>query len=209
MYVPAAFAENNPAKLYEFIRRYSFAVLTSNGPDGLIASHLPLLLDTEANADHHGYLLGHMARANPQWRQVENDVLAVFSGPHAYVSPSWYEEDGTVPTWNYVAVHAYGIFRVVEDQETLLEILRRSVRAYENPRPEPWLFDESAPHVEKMLKMIVGFRIEITRLEGKWKLNQNHSEARRHKVMTALADRPDDDSKAIASLMRENLTGLK
>ena len=97
--------------------------------------------------------------------------MAVFSGPHAYVSPSWYEEEGTVPTWNYVAVHAYGTFHVVEDRDGLLDILRRSVTAYEGPRPEPWAFDESAPHVETMLKAIVGFRIEITRLEGKWKLS--------------------------------------
>jgi transcriptional regulator len=203
MYVPAAFAETDPAKLHEFMRRNSFAVLTSNGEGGLVGSHLPLLLDPDAGP--HGHLLGHMARANPQWRKVEGEVMAVFSGPHAYVSPSWYEEGGTVPTWNYVAVHAYGTFHVVEDREALLDILRRSVTAYESSRPAPWTFDESAPHVEKMLKAIVGFRIEITRLEGKWKLSQNHPEGRRRKVVRALAERPDQDSKVIADLMKEGL----
>jgi transcriptional regulator len=177
MYVPAAFAETDKAKLHEFVRRNSFAVLTSNGEGGLVASHLPLLLDAEAGPN--GHLLGHMARANPQWRGVRGEVMAVFSGPHAYVSPSWYEEEGTVPTWNYVAVHAYGTFHLVEDRDGLLDILRRSAAAYESPLPEPWPFDESAGHVEKMLKAIVGFRIDITRLEGKWKLSQNHSEGRR------------------------------
>ncbi len=203
MYIPAAFAETDTAKLHEFMRRHSFAILTSIGGNGLVASHLPLLLDVAAGP--RGHLLGHMARANPQWRRVEGEVMAVFSGPDAYVSPSWYEEDGTVPTWNYVAVHAYGAFRFVEDRDGLLDILRRSVMTHEGPRSEPWAFDESAPHVEGMLKAIVGFRIEITRLEGKWKLSQNHPEERRRKVVRALAERPDQDSKTIADLMGEKL----
>jgi transcriptional regulator len=143
MYVPAAFAETDKAKLHEFMRRHGFAFLTSNAGDGLVASHLPLLLDAEAGPN--GHLLGHMARANPQWRDARGEVMAVFSGPHAYVSPSWYEEEGTVPTWNYVAVHAYGSFHVVEDREGLLDILRRSVLTYESPRPDLWAFDESEP----------------------------------------------------------------
>ncbi len=203
MYVPAAFAVTDRARLHEFMGRYSFALLTSHGGGGLVASHLPLLLD--ADAGPHGHLLGHMARANPQWRDVRGEVMVVFSGPHAYVSPSWYGEAGTVPTWNYVAVHAYGTFHVVEDREGLLAILRRSVLAHEGPRPDPWTFDESGPHVEKLLEAIVGFRIEVTRLEGKWKLNQNHTEERRRRVVRALEARPDDDSQAIASIMKEGL----
>jgi transcriptional regulator len=203
MYVPSAFSETETAALHEFMTRESFAVLTSHGPSGLIASHLPLLLDAEAGPK--GTLFGHMARANPHWRRVEGEVMAVFSGPHAYVSPSWYEEVGTVPTWNYVAVHAYGAFQTFDDRDRLLDVLRRSVRFYEGPRPAPWAFDESAGHVDKMLRAIVGFRIEITRLEGKWKLSQNHPERRQRKVASALAARPDDDSQAIARLMEERL----
>jgi transcriptional regulator len=199
MYVPAAFDESDPARLQAFIRQHSFAVLTSRYEGGLMASHLPLLLDAEAGP--RGHLLGHMARANPHWRRVEGEVLVVFSGPHAYVSPSWYEEQGTVPTWNYVAVHATGTFHRVEDREPLLEILRRSVSTYERPRSNPWTFDDSATHVETLLKAIVGFRIEISRLEGKWKLSQNHSEARRLKVMRALESQPDQESQAVAALM--------
>jgi transcriptional regulator len=157
MYVPAAFAETDPAKLHEFIRRHGFAVLTSHGEGGLFASHLPLILDVETGP--HGTLVGHIARANPQWRRVEGEVLAVFSGPHAYVSPSWYEEGGTVPTWNYVAVHAHGTFHVVEERDGLLDILRRSVMIYESSRPAPWTFEESAPHVETMLKAIEAVKV--------------------------------------------------
>jgi transcriptional regulator len=199
VYTPAVFVESDPDQLHDFIRCHSFAVLTSQGESGLIASHLPLLLDAEAGP--HGRLLGHMARANPQWRYVRGEVMAVFSGPHAYVSPSWYEEEGTVPTWNYVAVHAYGTFHVVQEREPLLEILRRSVQTYEGLRPEPWTFDESAPHVETLLGAIVGFCVEISRLEGKWKLSQNQPEERRQRVLRALASQPDADSKAIAAMM--------
>lgn len=203
MYVPAAFARTETADLHGFMRRYSFAALTSSGERGLIASHLPLLLD--ADAGPHGHLLGHMARANSQWREARGEVMAVFAGPHAYVSPSWYGEPGTVPTWNYVAVHAYGPLRIVEDREGLLDILRRTVSTYESPRPEPWAFDEAEPHVENLLRAIVGFRIGITRLEGKWKLSQNHPPGRRRKVIGALRARPDDDSRAIARLMTDEM----
>jgi transcriptional regulator len=205
VYVPATFAETDTAKLHEFMRRYSFAVLTTRCEDGLVASHLPILLD--ADAGPFGYLFGHMARANTQWKGVLGEALVIFSGPHAYVSPAWYEEDGTVPTWNYAAVHAYGTFHRIEGRDELLNILHRSVMAYETPRPEPWAFDPSAPHVEAMLKAIVGFRIEISRLEGKWKLSQNHPERRRRKVMRALEARTDDDSQAIVRLMQERLPG--
>jgi transcriptional regulator len=204
VYVPTAFAESDTARLHDFMRRNSFALLTSHGECGLMASHLPLLL--EPDVEPHGRLLGHMARANLQWRFVRGEVMAVFSGPHAYISPSWYEEDGTVPTWSYVAVHAYGVFSPVEDRDELLAILQRSVQVYEGSRPEPWPFDPSAEHVDKMLKAIIGFRIKITRLEGKWKLNQNHSEERRRRVVRALEAQDDENSRAIAALIGDRLS---
>lgn len=203
MYVPASFAQTDTARLHEFMRRHSFAVLTTQGVGGLVAGHLPLLLDPDAGP--HGHLIGHMARANPQWRDVRGEAMVVFSGPHAYVSPAWYEEPGTVPTWNYVAVHAYGTFRLVEGRDGLLDILRRTVTAYESPRAEPWAFDESEPHVEPMLGAIVGFRIEIARLEGKWKMSQNHPEGRRRKVIDGLRGRADEGSRSVAALMSEGL----
>ena len=203
MYVPASFAETDTTALHAFMRRNSFAVLTTHGEEGLAASHLPLLLDAEVGT--RGRLYGHMARANPQWRQAESDALAVFSGPHAYVSPTWYQEEATVPTWNYVAVHAYGRLRIVDDEDAVLEILRRSVATYEAAMPVPWTFDAASSYVRSQLKAIVGFHIEIERLEGKWKLNQNHPEHRRRRVAEALGARPDADSLAIAELMRQGL----
>ena len=201
MYRPTVFAETETSRLHEFMRRNSFAILTSMSESGLQASHLPILLDAQHGSL--GQLQGHMARANGQWRDLVGEVMVIFAGPHAYVSPSWYEEEGTVPTWNYVAVHAYGTFEIVEERAPLLEILRRSVSAYEGSRPDPWLFDETASHVETMLKAIVGFQIAISRLEGKWKLSQNQPERRRECVIQALSAQPDENSQAIANLMKE------
>jgi transcriptional regulator len=203
MYVPASFQMSDASELHAFMRTHSFAMLVTLGKAGMVASHLPLLLDTDAGP--HGRLLGHMARANPQWRDVEGEALAIFPGPHVYVSPTWYESPGTVPTWNYVAVHAYGALRLVEDRDGLHDILSRSVAVYERGMPEPWSYDVSDPDIDKMLKAIVGSRIEISRLEGKAKLNQNHSEERRRKVIRALESQTDEDSQAIAKLMTATL----
>jgi len=200
MYIPASFAETDSAKLHEFMRKHSFATLVTRNEIGIVAGHLPLLF--QASAGRMGSLIGHMARANPQWSDVRGEVMAVFTGPHAYISPTWYETTGTVPTWNYAAVHAYGTFQVVEDRESLLDILRGTVEYYESPRQEPWIIDETAPSLDQLLRGITGFRIEITRLEGKWKLSQNHPEERRGRVIKALEAQPDEDSQAIAAMMR-------
>jgi transcriptional regulator len=205
MYIPASFQMSDPSELHAFMREQSFALLVTQGKAGMVASHLPLLLN--ADAGPHGMLFGHMARANPQWRDVEGEALAIFTGPHVYVSPTWYESPGTVPTWNYVAVHAYGELRLVEDRDGLHDILSRSVAVYEGGMPEPWSFNASDPDIDKMLKSIVGFRIEISRLEGKAKLNQNHSEERCRKVIRALAAQTDENSRAIAKLMTSALNG--
>ena len=205
MYNPASFAQHDVSKLHAFLRRHSFATLVSSGEGGLVASHLPLLLDPRAG--RLGHLLGHMARANPQWRQVEGEVLAIFQGPHTYISPSWYEEPGMVPTWNYVAVHAYGTWQLVDQRGELLEILRHAIAFYEGPRPEPWSLDLEGERLEGLLRSIVGFRIEISRLEGKWKLSQNHPEERRRKVIRGLRQQSGDDSQQIATLMEQRLPG--
>jgi transcriptional regulator len=183
------------------MRRHSFALLTSHGVGGLFASHLPLLFDAEVGP--HGHLLGHMARANPQWRHVAGEVLVVFSGPHAYISPTWYEAERVVPTWNYVAVHVYGTFQVVGERDELLGIARDMVRFYESPLPRPWDFDPESEYAHKMLQGIVGFRVEVTRMEGKWKLGQNHPEERREKAARALEQHQDENSRAVAELMRQ------
>jgi transcriptional regulator len=203
MYVPSYFNQPDLATLHQFIERHSFALLCSSGADGTpFASHLPLLLDRQSAAP--GVLVGHMARANPQWRHADGrPVLAVFHGPHVYVSPAWYEAEDVVPTWNYVAVHATGVFRALHDRDALLRIVSDSVAYYESSRPQPWRLDVSGAYLERMLKGIVGFRIEIEKIEGKWKLSQNHPAERRAKVVRALRERGGPDDEAIARMMEQ------
>jgi len=206
MYIPQAFAEADQGKLHGFIEAHSFGLLVSAHEGGPFASHLPFLLERDAGP--HGTLVGHMARANPQWRHTDGrPVLAVFSGPHAYVSPSWYEAENVVPTWNYAAVHVYGTFESVEDPAELLGIVRDTVRVYEAAMPRPWQLDEASAYSRGMLRQIVGFRVRVGRIEGKWKLNQNHPEERRRKVVRALEQIAGDDAREVAALMREQLDG--
>ncbi len=205
MYIPASFAETDLGRLHEFIERHSFGILVTQSQGSSFASHLPFLLDREAGSN--GTLIGHLARANPQWRQVHSrEVMVIFSGPHVYISPSWYEAQLVVPTWNYVAVHAYGRVTWIEEPAKLREIVDASVQTYERSRPEPWTLNAPDEFINQLLQQIVGFRIEITRLEGKWKLNQNQPVERREKVIRALRDRDDDNAREIADAMTESLS---
>ena len=208
MYIPAAFAETDLTKLHDFIEREQ---LWRPGVAGRwaapCASHSGPFCSSRTTGPH-GTLVGHMARANPQWQQAGGEMaLAIFSGPHAYVSPTWYQAEQVVPTWNYSAVHAYGKVQVVEDKAALLDIVRRSVRVYERAMPRPWSFDGSEAFVERLLVQIVGFRIEIKTVEGKFKLNQNHPVERRRKVVRALQQRGDENALAVAAMMKGMLPG--
>ncbi|HSG69635.1 MAG TPA: FMN-binding negative transcriptional regulator, partial [Planctomycetaceae bacterium] len=180
MYNPASFVQNDLPTLHSFIARHSFATLISQSADGPDVSHLPLLLDCEQNR-----LLGHFARANPHWQTLDGQsVLAVFHGPHAYISPAWYEVPNTVPTWNYAVVHVRGLCQIVEDRAQTREILERTVQTFEADRPNPWSIDEVEPELlAKLISSIVAFTISIEQIEGKWKLNQNHDELRRRRVI--------------------------
>jgi transcriptional regulator len=202
MYTPPSFAVSDLAQLHAAIERYSFALIISRQDERLVASHLPLLLDRQAGAS--GTLWGHFARANPQWREAGGqEVLVVFSGPHAYISPQWYQAERVVPTWNYVAVHAYGRLELIEDPRETLALLERTVSHYEAAQPEPWkLADQPPEFIEQLARQIVAFRIPIDRLEGKWKLNQNHPAERRERVAAVLAAAGGADEQEIASLMR-------
>jgi len=201
MYVPPHFAESDPVKLHDFIERHSFGLLISQVDAVPFATHLPFLL--ERHSGPHGTLIGHMARANPHWKAIGDQTgLTVFSGPHAYISPTWYESDNVVPTWNYAAVHACGRIKLIEDDDALLQIVQRSVDVYEGAMPSPWTLDTTGSFVERLLAQIVGFRIEIERIEGKWKMSQNHPVERREKVMRALQKQGGDDALGVAELMR-------
>src|SRR5262245_15668795 len=173
MYTPAAFAEADLTRLHDLIEQNSFGLLVSQVEGLPFATHLPFLLDRTAGP--RGTLACHVARANPQWRDVGGQTaLAIFSGPHAYISPTWYEAEQVVPTWNYAAVHVYGRVQVVEDEGALLDIVQKMVRVYEQAMPRPWSFDPSATFAGRLLGQIVGLRLEVERIEGKLKMSQNH-----------------------------------
>jgi transcriptional regulator len=200
MYTPASFKQPDPEKLFGLIERHSFGLLVTEQEGELAASHLPLLVDRNAGAN--GHLLGHVARANPQWQGLAGrEVLAIFSGPHAYVSPTWYGAASMVPTWNYQAVHVYGRFELIEDKTALLELLRATVDKYEALQPRPWNFADDDAYVQKLLAGIIGFRIVISRVEGKWKLGQNHTAEVRRRAAEQLLTQDDTDAQAIGRLM--------
>jgi transcriptional regulator len=201
LYVPPAFAHTDSAELAAFVREHSFALLISGGEGALEASHLPLFF--ESATDGRSVLYGHMARANTHWQRAEGNVLAVFSGPHAYISPTWYEARQVVPTWNYAAVHISGQLSIIDDPDESLVVLQRLVEFYERGRPEPWRFDFHDEWIRKLAAAIVTFRIDVTSVEGKLKMSQNQPLERRTKVIAALERDGDDASLAVAALIRK------
>lgn len=172
IYVPPHFRVEDRARLVEFMRAHAFATLVSVGDAGLDVSHVPLLVDLDGESIR---LRGHLARANGQWERLEGakHVTAIFHGPHAYVSPTWYVTHPSVPTWNYAVVHAHGSARLTEEAE-LHEVVSELSAQYEAGNRPPWkLSAQPAAYVSSMLGMIVGFEIEVARVEGKFKLSQN------------------------------------
>lgn len=207
MYLPAAFKEENRDRLLDFIEQHSFGVLVSQLDNTPFATHLPFLV--ERNDSGPCALIGHMARANPQSTQAEGQtVLSIFSGPHAYVSPTWYEAPNTVPTWNYAAVHTTGPFKIVADPIEAEAIVAKTVHFYEANQASPWRFEPS-DYYRKLLQSIVAFKIEIVTLEGKFKLSQNQSAERQSKVFAALRSSPDPNDTAVAALMKQRIEANK
>ena len=204
MYLPDHYAVTDRSKMLDFIKSNGFRILFSHTGSEPMASHLPFILDE--NGGQQGLILGHMAKANRQWRYANvHQVLVVFHGPHSYVSPTWYQEEDTVPTWNYVAVHASGVFKAVEDRAGIEDIVGRITDHYEATQPKPWEADFSTAYAGQMVKRIVAFEIEITRLQGKWKLNQNHPESLRRRVAEQLTTLGGENNRQIAGLIQEDL----
>lgn len=206
MYSPARFRQSDVPQLHAQMQETGLAVLSSAGEQGLMASHLPLLLVPEEGAL--GTLYGHFARANPHWRDLAGgaEVLAVFAGPDAYVHPGWYpskaEHGKAVPTWNYIAVHAWGQAEVFDDAARLRQLVDRLSARHENGRPHPWSIDDAPrDYLDAMLRAIVGFALPIRRLAGTWKLSQNRSAADRAGVRDALAASPDPHDRDVAARM--------
>ena len=191
MYVPSNFSEDRVPVLHEAIRGIKLGTLVTLSGEEIIASHVPMLVDPEPAP--YGTLRGHIARANPQWRDVSAKIraLAIFLGPDAYVTPSWYAtkraNGKVVPTWNYAAIHAYGPVTFFDDADRLLALVTRLTETHEAPRTERWaVSDAPANFIRGMLRAIVGFELPIERLEGKWKMSQNRPAEDRTGVIAGL-----------------------
>jgi transcriptional regulator len=213
MYIPQSNAEHRTETMLDFIEANPFgALVTASPPEGLFATHLPLVLDRPRGP--HGTLEGHVARANPHHRQApaSGDALVIFQGPDAYITPSWYaakaEHGRVVPTWNYVAVHAYGTLRFVEDDAFLQRHLDALTNRHEAGRERPWATaDAPGDYLAQLRRAIVGVELVITRLEGKWKMSQNRSQADIDGVEQGLASSPREGDRVVAGIVAERRPG--
>ena len=205
MYIPAFNRIDDREKINAFLHAYGFATIITDQGERLWASHLPVLLDESQGT--HGLLRSHMARANEQWRhfRAEREVLCIFQGPHAYISPSWYAEQHTVPTWNYAAMHVYGTPTVIDDREALKQIVFDTTEKYESLMLKPWRLPLSEEELNGMLKAIVGFTIAITRVEAKFKLGQNRSPEDREGTVRGLGESKHLPSMELAEFTRSQL----
>ncbi len=202
MHRPDDFRVEDIAHMHALMRAHPFAALVSSAASGLYGTHLPTVL-TDAGAN--GTIECHLARANPHWKDLAagNEALMIFQGPQGYVTPNWYpskvQHGKTVPTWNYAIVHAYGRPEVVQDKDWLRRHVGELTDQQEAAEAAPWkLADAPASYVDVMLRGIVGFRFEITRLEGKWKMSQNREMPDRHGVVAGLQARARGDDLAVA-----------
>jgi len=203
MYIPEQFREQDIEVLHDFMERYNFATLVTQNQGELIASHLPFVLDRGAGP--YGALRAHLANKNPQCAHLNaaGEALVLFQGPHSYISPLWYTHQRNVPTWNYTVVHAYGTPRILDDA-ALIELLAKLVEIHEGASPPGWRFDAGQPWLKPMLTEITGFELPISKLQGKFKLNQNRTAADRKGVIETLAHSDDPIERAVAGLMSAN-----
>ena len=206
MYLPAYFKESRAPVLHALMRARPLATLVTLGDSGLVANHIPV--ETRAEPAPHGMLRGHVARANPLWKEYRagSEALAIFQGPQVYISPSFYpskrESGEVVPTWDYAVVHAHGTLRFVQDAAWLKTLVVGLTDAHEAPRGVPWKVADAPPsYIEKMLSLIVGFEFSIVSLTGKWKLSQNHTAANRQGVVQGLRGAAGADSREIADML--------
>jgi transcriptional regulator len=189
MYTPPAYREDNLAFLQQLMREWSFATIVTKGENGLLATHLPFLIES-GGAHGSGRLTSHIARNNPQWHDFAagDEALMIFQGPHAFISVNWYDNHNTFPTWNYGSIHCYGKVGLIEDPEAIRGILKQTIATYDTPLGGEWKFEEMPANMtEPRLRAIIGLTIDITRIEGKLKYNQDKSDADRRGVIKALS----------------------
>jgi transcriptional regulator len=206
LYLPAQFKEERTEVLHALMREHPFATLVTLSESGLVANHIPMKMHAEPAP--FGVLRGHVARANPVWKEARPDVeaLAIFQGPHTYISPSLYPTKQTtgevVPTWNYVVVQARGTLRFIQEASWLRDFVSTLTDQHESPRAQPWkMTDAPEPYLEKMLQMIVGFELAVSAISGKWKLGQNRTLADRLGLAQGLQQSQDTDAQELGSLL--------
>ena len=203
MYTPGRHKESDPKALLGFMKRYSFATMVTTETDGPVATHIPFVVE-ERNGNIR--LLTHVARANDQWKDFEGRrVLVIFHEPHAYVSAQFYDNKEDVPTWNYVAVHAYGTARIVSEREEIESLFSKTFDFYDPSFHEQWKNDLSDDYKEKLIARIVACEIEVTELQGKKKLSQNYSAEEMRRISDALSGGEHTPEKTIGEMMREEL----
>ena len=208
MYIPKHFEETRLPVIHWLIDAHPFGSLVTMGPSGLVASHIPMVL--ERNGTPLGVLRGHLSRANSQWKEFspEMEALVIFSGPDHYITPTWYAEKAetgkVVPTWNYAVVHAYGRLRIHESPEWLRAHLETLTKIHEAGNETPWkVADAPEEYLSAMMKGIVGFELAVTRLEGKWKVSQNRPERDRERVAEGLGELATESSLAMKAFVEE------
>lgn len=199
MYIPEPF-RMNPSAMIQFVKENVFGILISSLENTNEATHLPLIL-----SEDHKYLFGHFAKPNPQKNANGKEMLCIFTGPHCYISPSWYETNDSVPTWNYTAVHIKGILTYLEDPIEIQKGLETLVQTFETENSSYQFKEVDEKYLLGLKKGIVPFRIQITNWEGKEKLSQNNSVERRKRVIQNLERMPGENEKAIANLMKQSL----
>ena len=211
MYIPSYFSEPDGERVAHIIEQYGFATLISSTEGNMHITHAPLML--ERTHGTHGTLVGHIARANPHASVLlegrdGSTVTALFHGPHGYLSPTWYEAPG-VPTWNYAAVHVHGTVRIIDDKDAKWTIVKQLAAQYEPATAEAWDPEAKRDQWWKLLDAIVGFEIEISNIEAKFKLSQNRIPKDQENVIARFEAGAHPDGAAMAKLMRENLERKK
>ena len=209
MYTPKSYEQNDLDELYEFIKSNTFGTLISQIDDSPFATHIPFMLKRDESPSG-AVLIGHMARANPHWKAITPDtkVLVIFHGAHHYISPKWYMQQNNVPTWNYMVAHVYGTIDVIDSSEKLLEMVAELAGHHETKFETYWNINSLSPEqLNPLLQSIVGIRLNIERIEGKYKLNQNRSMEDQQGVVDALTQYDYSDAQIIRDRMQENLKG--
>lgn len=206
MYTESFYREESVTVLHDVMQQVGLVSLITMGRDGIDATHVPVIVDVD-DGDK-GTIHGHLFRGNTQWKNVNDQfpALVIFSGPEAYVSPSWYktkeENPNVVPTWNYASIHAYGKIKFYEDSDRLLSMIAKLTEKHEAHRDQPWaVTDAPDEYIQKLLRGIVGFEIPIDRLEGKFKMSQNKTEEDRLGVIRGLQNDPAKQAGEVADFM--------